>query len=140
MRYSKYLNESNVIKKSISSAVYSAIFQNAKSCKDQDGSFQCHCSVEWVKANMKDNWWYKDLTFIIWKEQHWKKISERLIKDNPKFSPKPIKELIEDISDFTTNGHSILRFQDYYIDPFLRSKNVSEKMIQSFDKYWEKIS
>ena len=128
------------INKSIANAIYEYVFNTARICRDIDGSFQCHCSVEWVKKYMRDNWWYKSLKFLIWNESNWNKISEKLINDNKKFSSNVIKDLITDISDFSVNGHSIKKFKDYYIDPYLKSRKVSEKAIQQFGLYWEKIT
>lgn len=140
--FKNILDESKeAISKSIAAGVYERVFVNSMLC-DPDGSFQCHMSVQYAKGSLKDFWWYKELKFLEWNENAWKKTSERLIKDGAikKFSPKPIKELIEDISDFTVNGHSVMKFRGYYIDPFLKSKKVSEKMIQKFGKYWESIT
>lgn len=141
MKFSNFINESSEkINKSIAKGIYDEVFTKAIECRDPD-SFQCHCSVMWVKNNLKDNWWYKELEFILWDERKWDKISQRLLKDNAvkKFKSKPIKELIEDISDFTVNGHSLIKFRNYYIDPYMKSKKVSEKIIQKFGQYWEKI-
>lgn len=141
MRFEDYINESaDKINKSIANGIYKEVFKNAQQCKDPD-SFQCHCSVNWVKNNLQDNWWYKELEFILWDENKWDKISKRLIKDNAikKYSAKPIKELIEDISNFTVNGHSLIKFRNYYIDLYMKSKKVPEKQIQKFGQYWEKI-
>ncbi len=129
----------NRIAKSISDAIYKTVFKKAKFAKDPDGAYQCHMSVNWIKQNLKDNWWYKEIIFIEWNELDWKKIAKKLSKA-PKFKSKAIKELIVDISDFSINGHSLIKFRDYYTDPFLKSKRVSEKEIQKFGRYWEKIN
>ncbi len=139
--FHQILNESaDAIKKSITSAIYGDVF-NISMLNDPDGSFQCHQSCEWIKTNMKDQWWYKELKFLSWDENKWEKVSDRLLKDNAikKFNQTPIKELIEDISDFSVNGHSMIKFRGYYIDPYLKSKKVSEKAIQKFGKYWERV-
>jgi hypothetical protein len=128
--------------KDIAKSVYDSIFSYAIGCKDPDGSFQCHMSVRWAKQNLTGElWWHKDLVFIEWDERKWKKISEKLIAAGAikNFSQKPIKNLIEDISDMSVNGHSLLKFQGYYIDPYLKSLRVSESAIQKFGKFWESI-
>ena len=141
MRFYNHITEDTKINKSVSDSIYDDVFSKALSCKDPDGSYQCHCSVYWVKSNLKDNWWYKDLKFITWNETKWKKTADKLIKDKAisKFTVKTIKELIIDISDLSVNGHSLIKFKDYYIDPYLKSRKVSDKAIQAFGKYWEKI-
>jgi hypothetical protein len=128
----------NKIQKSIAAGIYKAVFDQAHLCKDPDKSFQCHCSVLWVENHLIDMWWHKDLKFITWDERRWPEIAEKL-SDPPKFRSKAINELTEDIADFSVNGHSTIKFQGYYIDPYLKSKRVPEKEIQKFGKFWEKI-
>jgi hypothetical protein len=121
--------------------IYTDIFNNAKSAKDPDGSYQCHQSIKWAKEKFKTDWWYKELKFIEWNESKWKEISKKLISDNAikKFSQKPIKYLIEDISDFSVNGHSLMKLGDIYIDPYLKTMKVSNAAIQKFGRYWETL-
>ena len=141
-KFPQILRESGGFGKEIAKSVYDSIFSYAIGCKDPDGSFQCHMSVQWAKQNLTGEfWWHKDLEFIEWKERKWKKIAEKLItsKAIKKFSQKPIKNLIEDISDFSVNGHSLMKFQGYYIDPYLKSLRVTESAIQKFGKFWESI-
>lgn len=139
--FTQILNEisgNEKIAKSIATAIYNEIFSNAIQCKDID-SFQCHCSVNWAKNNLKNNWWYKDLIFIIWNEKNWNKISDKIKNNKFKTNNKPINELLIDIADFSVNGHSIIRFKNYYIDPYLKSLKINDKLIQEFGKYWENL-
>jgi len=126
---------------SMATAIYKQIFSNCKRCKDPDGSYQCHDSVLFVKNDneLKLNWWYKDIKFHEWNELKWKKVGDKLKKDNKKFASKHINNLIEDIGDGTVNGHSFMSFQGYYVDPYLKSFKVNEKEIQKFDAYFKGI-
>ena len=67
----------------------------------------------------------------------WKEISAIILKNKKRFNNKHINNLLEDISDFSVNGHSLLRYKNYYIDPYLKSLKVNEKSIQEFGNYWE---
>jgi hypothetical protein len=132
-------NESaDKIVKSISSGIYKRVFADARTCRDID-SFQCHCSVEWVKENLGEFWWHKEIEYILWDERKWKEVSEKLLSDRRKFKNRRISELVEDIADFSVNGHSTMKFRGYYVDPYLKSLKVPEKSIQQFGKYWESI-
>jgi len=128
-------------KLSIVKAIYEQIFNNCKHCKDPDGSYQCHSSVEFVKSDksLKSYWWYKDIKFYEWNELKWKKIGDKLKQDSKKFSNKHIDNLIEDIADGSVNGHSFISFQGYFIDPYLKSLKVNENEIQKFDKYFSGV-
>lgn len=139
--FTQILNEisgNEKIAKSIATAIYNEIFSNAIQCKDID-SFQCHCSVNQAKNNLKNNWWYKDLIFIVWNEKNWNKISDKIKNNKFKTNNKQINELLIDIADFSVNGHSIIRFKNYYIDPYLKSLKINDKLIQEFGKYWENL-
>jgi hypothetical protein len=46
--------------------------------------------------------------------------------------------LIEDIGDGTVNGHSFIKYNKWYIDPYLLSANISFNDIQKIDKWFEK--
>ena len=128
-------------KKSIAKAIYERVFTapEARYCyNDVDRHFDCHPSVHFIKndSHTKSFWWYKDIKFHLWNESRWDKVSKKLQKDNKRFSSKVINELITDIADGSVNGHSFMSFQGYFIDPYLKSKNVRDNEIQKFDKYF----
>lgn len=139
--FKQIIESAAALNKSIADGVYEDVFANGMLC-DPDGSFQCHMSTAFIKSNFKNQWWHKEIKYIEWNELKWPKVAARLTKDKAvkKFSSKAIKNLIIDISDFSVNGHSLMKFRGYYIDPFLKSKKVSNGMIQKFGKYWESIT
>lgn len=127
----------------IEQAVYDAVLSKAgKYCAvDPDGSVQCHMSLNVAKKELSDYWWFKQVKFHVWNEARWKKVAERLKKDDAieKFGHRAIRELIEDISDGTVNGHSFMEFRGRFIDPHLKSKGVPDGQIQKFAKYFKEI-
>jgi len=123
--------------------LYQGIFENARKygIVDPDGSVQCHGSLGLVRDLFSDYWWFKKIKFYDWNESRWKKVAQRLIDDGAvdKFSNKAVKELIEDISDMSVNGHSFMEYEGKYVDPYLKSKGVNDSQIQKFDKYFKGI-
>ena len=137
MRFGYYIiNEDEKITKAIKDGIYKQLFQSANYCNEQ-GVFQCHCSVKWIETELKDGWYYKFLKFIHWDELKWKEVAETILENPKRFRNKHINNLLEDISDLTVNGHSLLKYKNYYIDPYLKSLKVNEKDIQEFGNYWE---
>lgn len=127
----------------IEQAVYDSVFSKAgKYCAiDPDGSVQCHMSLDVARKELSDHWWFKQVKFHSWNEGRWKKVSERLERDNARsmFRHRAIRELVEDIEDGTVNGHSFMEFRGRFIDPHLKSKGVPDGQIQKFDKYFKEI-
>ena len=130
-------------KRSVANHIYDVIFKKGRNycVMDPDGSVQCHGSLEVAKKELEDYWWFKDVKMHRWNESRWKQVAAKLIEDGAikKFKHRAIKELIEDISDFTVNGHSFMSFKGKYIDPYLKSKGVPDSQIQKFCKYMESV-
>jgi len=117
---------------------------SSKYCNnDSELGIQCHEGIQTIKNKLseygdKENW-KRHLKFIEWDELKWKDIGELLLKDNKKFNNEVIDNMIEDISDGSMNGHSFIKYKNYYIDPYLWSMGVELEEINVVDSYLESI-
>lgn len=128
-------------------AIWLATYVAPKTCnREPDGSVQCHPAVHAIKTGLdkfpeaKERL-EKELLFIHWDESKWDAIGRTLTKDQAwkKFGSKKIKEMLIDIADGSTNGHSFIKFKGGYIDPFLISIGVGQAAIDKVDAYLEKV-
>jgi len=135
--FSEYLSEApDKISKSISKGITDFVINHQ--CSLGDG-VQCHQGLQDAEREFGDMWWWKDIEFVEWKDSRWSDLSKKLQKTTFKTSNKAINELLEDIADGTTNGHSLMKYKGYYIDPYLKSLKVSDNVIQKFGSWWERF-
>lgn len=111
--------------------------------KEPDGSYQCHECSFLILKNL-DNYnsigsWTSGLEYVKWDETKWKKVGEALAKNRKKFRSKVINDLVVGIIDGSVNGHSFIKFEGVYIDPYLHSLRVKNDEIDDFCLYMEKI-
>jgi hypothetical protein len=102
----------------------------------KDVAAQCHEMVSTAAESIaKDKpWWANNTEVIQWDETKWKQVAKELA-NAPKFKNKALNELVEDISDFSVNGHSFMRVKEVYVDPYLSRMKVPLANIQEFDAY-----
>ncbi len=115
------LNESNKIVNNIYSLVDINDFPN-----------QCHYMVNEIKDILGN---VSGIEYVFWDEGKWGEVADRLKENNKKFNVREIDNLIEDISDFSVNGHSFIKVNNGFADPYLYNLGVKQSKIEEFDKY-----
>lgn len=99
---------------------------------------QCHYMVQLVEEEIEkydDNNLKEKIKYIYWDETKWQEVAEILKNDDKKFGIQNIDFLIEDISDFSVNGHSFIKVGDEFVDPYLYNLGTSQKDINLFGEY-----
>ncbi len=109
--------------------------------KSEDCSYgeECHDSVYNIEEKFKNKPYYKDLEFIFWDEDKIDNFIDYMRKNvdikRIDFKNKIVNNLIEDMISGYVNGHSFIKYKDYFIDPYLSFNKVPKNIIQNVDKF-----
>jgi len=134
-KISNYLKSSNAFDDKILN-LSDLIARGSCTLDEMNEAVICHVGVRAIEQQLPKEY-ANLLQFVKWDDHKWKEVSKQLKKDNKKFNNTHIDNLIEDIADFSVNGHSFIKFKNkpIYIDPYLSSLHVPQNKINEFDKY-----
>ena len=146
MRLQNYLIENKDLAISIAAAIDGFTGQVGR---DTSNYKVCHEAVNLVKNKGQNLMvgkfaFYKQLKFFIWNELNWRPLENYIKQDKSwqRIKVKPFQELVSDIAGLdgmpSVNGHSFIKWNKFYIDPYLSSARVNFNDIQKTGKWFEK--
>ena len=98
-------------------AVYAFIAEN------WDDEPWCHGMVAKINSDLAP----AGAVYTECNEARWDRVSEILSRrQSPYLESEEARNLIEDIADGTTNGHSFLRVDGRFVDPYLKALGVGD--------------